>query len=101
MFGTSILSCPCLRTLHTQRKRHISRAVGKNAADAVWKKCSRVALDLFSLSPPSSLDLDLEGKHPYVEKERRMRIGERESTFCSAPFNKSKGETSPLRKAQF
>jgi hypothetical protein len=44
------------------------------------------------------LDPNLERKHPNVKKERRMRIGERVATSCGAPFNKSKGKTSPPKK---
>jgi hypothetical protein len=44
------------------------------------------------------LDLDLEKRHPNHEKERKMRVGERESTYCGAPFDESKGKTSPPKK---
>ena len=41
------------------------------------------------------LDLNLEKKHPNVEKERRMRIGERVATSHGAPSTNPRAKLLP------
>jgi hypothetical protein len=58
------------------------------------KNQSGISRDDFSLLH-IDLDLDLEKKHPNHEKERRMRVGERESTSCVARQQQIQGQNLP------
>jgi hypothetical protein len=82
----------CKPCTHTAKKAYKQSSMDKMHLDSSRSDFSPLHIDL---------DLDLEKRHPNHEKERRMRVGERESTYCGALSTNPRAKLLPLRNGQF